>query len=113
MKLVNAEIKSKKELAQRLLDGEVLYTAGGKELSFDEESEYPWQVVHDWEFFFKVMREPHWYENIAKPVPCRVWDDSRPGELLRWVEAHHSGRFQDTDGDNYEHAEPLTAEDIL
>lgn len=117
MKLSPANFKSKLEMVQALLAGDVLYHNGDK-VFFDALNCNPFRIGNSaldgaWSKWDKMLREQAWYEDLARPVPCTVWDDDRPVSRIRWVVAYKNGRYRDTEGDRYQFAEPLTRDDIL
>ena len=79
----NAGIKSKKEAAQRLIDGEVFYH-NGHSLKFDNQWVNPFRTIYglnntkiddEWSYFDNWETEIDWRENIGKGVLCWVWNE--------------------------------------
>ena len=80
-KYINANIKSKKELAQRLSNGEVFYTPGNKyKLYFKESSDgNPFaldcaSMNGAWSLYKELLIKKEWYEDLTEPMLCYVSD---------------------------------------
>ncbi len=120
----NAGIKSKKEAAARLLDGEKFYYKG-LEMSFDPAFTHPfrageggltrsWRYCTEWE---EWNVKPEWYDDLGEGVLCWVWDGNeeprrRLGVVVRYVPSEDIFKFGLKNGVWYEHAEPMTAEEV-
>lgn len=138
---INANIKSKRELAQRLLDGEVFYLGNGcTRLYFDEtDGNSPFRIVQvdctkvryasqamepRWIDYhsLQIKKEVKWYDKLdgtaQNGVYCFVWDDGyefnplKPEiELIVAYHAEESG-FYGASGIFWQNAKPMTAEDL-
>lgn len=122
-KYVNANIKSKKELAQRMIDGEEFYFENYKgekvKVMFMPHYENPFRYGGErlksvWNEYLKflLIEEPKWYGDITKPVPCFVSNYKEP-TIIKLVTCKLNGVFETTDGNIYQEAVPLTVDDIL
>jgi len=129
MKLVNAEIKSKKELATRLMEGEVFWTQSGAKIYFLEENFQPYDAIPfrfdeialdgSWEEYPDLQKEVIWYKNIEKPVLC--WcndaegcDNQKSGALLlvKGYTLKVSSDYPfDTNDNHWKYATPVTQEE--
>ena len=125
MKLVNAEIKSKKELATRLMDGEVFYKGGYFKLAYEEDgtgSPFRAGSTHMnsvWDEFEFLQKEVIWYENIDKPVLCFVSDkkgcDNQNSGILVLIKSYTGAGTSnypfDTDDNQWAYATPVSQEE--
>lgn len=120
MKLVNAGIKSKKELAQRLIDGEVFFNSNGHKVYFDCGENNPFRVNYSpmdsgWRHYEGFRVEPPWYENITEPAICWVWDSDEGSKLLQLVVSF--GDDPDypftTKYNKFTNARPVTSDDLI
>lgn len=123
-KRVNAGIKSKGELADRLKAGEVFYIEGCKEkMYYDEKaggSPYRYDdgaLDNGWRLFkfLEVEVEVKWYDNITKPVLCLIWDDVEPDiKAVTFVSKYDEelDSFIGLYGIDYDNAKPLTDEEL-
>ena len=130
-KLVNAGIKSKRELAERLLAGEEIYAVEGRRVYFSEDStDSPFLLEYSqnesdhmlgiWNNYANclVKREVPWYENITKPVPC--WVSNRETSIRDHIDLVDSvikinnvPIFRAVSEVYWGYATPLTPEDLL
>ena len=116
----NAGIESKKEAAQRLIDGEKFYWRG-MEISFDPSHTSPfrngesdlirsWSNYEQWEVAFE------WYDDLGEGVLCWMWDSNEePGERVRLVTRYapeDASKFGTKNCAWFEHATPMTAEEV-
>ena len=124
-KRVNARIKSKKELARRLMDGEVFYTPSGARVHYDEVEKEPFRVgrvpmVDSWRGYDRLLVEEEifWQEDIPEQgVLCWVWDNGgKEGATISKITSYETGWGEDypyKDHENgWQHARPLTNEEI-
>lgn len=129
MKLVPANIKSKKDFAQRMLDGEVFYNTFGDKMYYDENSRttpFPFLFKDDggeiqplgaaWNSFDRVMVEIKWDENIPEEgVLCWVSDTSpnsrRYAEIII-SKKEEEGYSYWTDECGWTYATPVTKEEV-
>lgn len=126
MKLVNAGIKSKRELAERLMAGEEFFTLGGALISYEENasgSPFRFRVkdgLHDvWNSYESLQKEASWYENIEKPILC--WASDYKGQnnklqgklyLISTYTGESSYPFSGTDETIWKYATPVTQEEV-
>lgn len=123
MKLVNAGIKSKKELAERLINGEVFYHNGSlarTEIKFILDYANPFRYGSDqlnlvWSEYESMLKEVAWYEDITEPVICWVWDSDEVDKTPRVVESF--GDDPDypftTNNNKFMNARPVTPDELL
>lgn len=112
----NAGIKSKKEAAQRLIDGEVFYCAGRK-IKFDPSCVNPFRFetvnIYVWDMYADWQIKPEWYENLGEGRLCWVWDaDGAPGQRVAIVVKYEVGNKFGTASVWWRYAEPLTDEEL-
>lgn len=139
MKLVNAEIKTAEELAQRILNKEILFTENGLEIQFNDGfiDESPlhasfYQLFDDGVLVAidqyqslvpqTIQRLAEWHEQTDSLVPCFVWDDSeikndvkRIRMVIPCKKYHLSGAhyFETYDRNQWHNATPLTEADLF
>ena len=118
----NAGIKSKKEAAQRLIDGEK-FIWRSTELFFDEKMQsYPFVAVCKgsteniyiaFDHFAEWQTEIDWRENIGKGVLCWVWDEieHKTCGLVIDYKKHVDYPYR-TGPCGWKHAEMLTDDEI-
>ena len=129
MKLVNAGLKSKAEMAIALASGEVFYDAVGAKLWFDGETDHtiPYRISHPLQGDVPIMGTWIKYSSLRKEAP---WEESldgtRENAVLCWVSDHKSaskhraalvisygqGRYG-TLVNFWRYATPVTPEDLL
>jgi len=125
----NAGIKSKKEAAQRLIDGEVFYSPiSQSEIKFVPSRTQPFRYVESrnvdncldmaWDTFADWKVKVDWRENIGEGVLCWVWDDdSEKRKRIAVVVAYHKYRaiterfVTDDNVGSWANAKPLTPEE--
>jgi hypothetical protein len=125
----NAGIKSKKEAAQRLIDGEVFYSPiSQSEIKFVPSRTQPFRYVESrkfvdncldmaWDTFADWQVKVDWRENIGEGVLCWVWDDdSEKRKRIAVVVAYHKyraipERFVTDKVGSWANAKPLTPEE--
>jgi len=124
MKTKNAEIKTKGDAIQRVIDGEkFLY----KDCLFyyDEEAillgQSPFRVSFEekvssmegefWIDFEQWERELHWYEQLEQPRLC--WVTSNKAVLITGITRDPKDGFFDTIGDFYEDAVPVEPDELI
>jgi len=125
----NAGIKSKKEAAQRLIDGEVFYSPiSQSEIKFVPSRTQPFRYVESrnvdncldmaWDTFADWQVKVDWRENIGEGVLCWVWDDdSEKRKRIAVVVAYHKYRaiterfVTDDNVGSWANAKPLTPEE--
>lgn len=115
----NAGIKSMKEAAQRLINGEVFYIRECK-LYFDVSKIPPFRVGSDsilnlWRDFEEWQIKSEWYEDLGEGVLCWAWDSgdeerSRTEIVVRY-EAERVYKFGTERGCWFAYAEPITKEE--
>ena len=78
---VNAGLKSKKELATRLMEGDVFYHKGSNgskmKVHFDPSGRSPFRIdayplSSFWDMFEEFTEKQEWFNNIGDRVPCWV-----------------------------------------
>jgi hypothetical protein len=120
--LVNANIKSKKELAQRLIDGEVFYTESGIKVFYDEiQDSTPFRLgiynlVGDvWESYSSLFKEVNWWDNIPEEgVLCWVDDcDREPKRVAALITSKECGGYRSVGGSRWTYARPVKPEECL
>lgn len=114
----NAGIKSKKEAAQRLINGEVFIFNGCKVL-FDASCASPFRLAGgsldmDWHSYPEWCTKTEWYENLGEGVLCWVWGNE--GERIQTdivvrYEAERVYKFGTERGCWFSYAEPITKEE--
>lgn len=136
MKLVNAEIKTAEELAQRILNGEKLFNKDGFKLSFGHlpNLELPWYVTEainsshtthyimtsEWTEPQTIQRPAEWYEIAIYPTPCKVWMDDadvKHAKLAYVIPAvivkGNKTYFKTTSNDQWNNAVPITPKELF
>ena len=123
MKYINAGIKSKKELAQRLIDGEAIYTPYFKLITFDEDKfEQPFTVGDNtlnatWRDFAECQLLAKWQDDIGDGVFCWVSDyDENEKSKVRLILSYNPAAtyaYYAQSGAPYMYATPLTKEEAL
>lgn len=119
----NANIKSKKEAIQRMMDGEVFYGEGGAKIYYEEASSgAPFRCVVDgrnnpltglFDLFDEWQTKTEWYENIPEQgVLCWVWVESPAGRQLRVIVRTDHDSFIAAGGGAWKNAEPVKLEEI-
>jgi len=122
----NAGIKSKKEAAQRLIDGEVFYWDGAQ-LSFrDNDHEQPFGTIMisrssnldmnvSWGSFDEWEVDVDWRENIGKGVWCWVWDSDESDRSAFIVKNYNMKDKMPyiTDFGGWMNAEPMTEAEVM
>jgi hypothetical protein len=119
--LVNANIKSKKELAQRLIDGEVFYIDGNQILFCENTGTDPFRFNNEslyscWNAYERFQKEVNWWDNIPEEgVLCWVSDTnknlkSNPSIVKR---KDFGGNFITTNGTPWFYATPVQPEDCF
>jgi len=94
-KLENAEIKNKKDLILRMLDGEVFYTAqNGKVYYDDTKRNSPFMYIdntgrasaldHLFNNYKELKKEVPWWDTVEFPVLCK----STKGEIINIIGKH-------------------------
>lgn len=126
MKLVNAEIKSKKELATRLMAGEVFWSNNEYKVYYEDVGgrSSPFRFGNSelsfcWADYATLQKEVIWYENIEKPVLCWCSDSEdyatqENGHLLlvkSYTRAGTSDYPFDTEEDQWKYATPVSQEE--
>ena len=124
-KYVNANIKSKEELAQRLMDGEVFY-CGGFKIYYDKDvAGSPFRfddafLKDGWDDYKALLtkQEIPWYED-PDSFPCLCWvdhfdknprGDKHEADIIIWYE---DGCYvPQRDGTPWKHATPVTDEEL-
>ena len=119
----NAGIKSKKEAAQRLMNGELFYHRDDC-IFFDEDCNSPFryrsngievpltdhfEIINEWQV------EIDWRENIGKGVWCWVWDSDESDRSAFIVKSYN---MKDkipyiTDLGRWINAEPMTEAEVM
>ena len=121
MKLINANIKSKKELAQRLIEGEVFYTHAGNKVFYDGAMCNPfrwegWVLNEIWEDFRPLQKKVSWQEEIPEQgVLCWVGDKGGVNMVVATIIITFSEleefSYKSID-DRWKYATPLTNEEV-
>lgn len=116
----SAGIESKKEAAQRLINGEKFYWEG-LELRFDPSFAHPFRagecdLIGAWYYYKLWDVKSEWYDNLGEGVLCWTWDNgeekgSRPAIVVLYDNARDSCRFRVKEGWWVRHAEPMTKEE--
>ena len=122
-KYVNAGIKSKEELAQRLMDGEVFY-CGGFKIYYDKDvAGSPFRfddafLKDGWDDYKALLtkQEIPWYED-PDSFPCLCWVsdfDKSPDkkDYLKIISDFDDGFFVACRGSSWNYATPLTDEEL-
>lgn len=132
-KLVNAGLKSKKELAQRMIDGEVFIHETGARLYYSEQSplgKSPFLVKHSdgdieeieglWSYCSEMLVEVEveWYDYLEETGPRLCWvgdteETLKRGSKVRLVKMFCENTYIDTSNVPWEYAIPLTKEELL
>jgi hypothetical protein len=100
---VNARIKSKLELLERMGDGELFYLDETTCVFFSPKT---MELLNRYAEM-TTEREAHWTDDLVNgPILCRVWNDNR-GVFYRDVIDFKDGMYE-TRTAYYEHAEPVT-----
>jgi len=85
----NANIKSKRELAERLINGEVFYSKTGAKIYYDENKSNPFRLdgstlLAYWDRYDEFYVKGSWFEGIPEEgVLCEVEEDNSP--FIRFV----------------------------
>lgn len=117
----NAGIKSKKEAAQRLIDGEMFWFDGWK-IHFDDSEWVPFRIDDDelyatWSTFAEWETEIDWRENIGKGVLCWVWDRNKEEKIIRvitgFIEKRGSQQYITRNNIGFNYAEPMTEAEVM
>lgn len=119
MKLVNANLKSAKEFANRMMDGEVFYFNDWEYAYYPHEGGFykhlPSHKMHVHVclcLYEDIQIEAKWYEDIEKPVICWVSDNSREErDCVDLIIAKVKGGYY-TGGTYWKYATPVTADDL-
>ena len=123
MNLVNAGIKSKKELAERMMNGEALFLRGVP-FAYNEEHVNPFRVgscpLNDsWALYRDVQKEAEWFHSIDKPVLCLVSDKNVEdfySTVTTYIASYDSDAinpFISAYGLSWRHARPVTVDDLI
>ena len=122
MKRKNANIKSKRELIERMLAGEVFWL-DGKKIEFDESGSYsPFSIGSaaldaSWGLFTEMEKECPWHEDIPGcGVWCWVKDAESHKSVLRLITEYKKGHkraFVMNANAIWEYAEPASQEDVI
>jgi len=113
LKLINAGIKSKRDAAARLLNGEKFYFRDKEIYFIDGSLPTPFRLgskalsVDAWELFKKWDREVGWQEEL--PVLCWVWDHNNEDKTLKIISNIEDGnyKFIDEHDDGWLNAIPV------
>lgn len=116
----NAGIKSKKEAAQRLIDGEVFYSSLlNQRIYFDDSNRNPFRYADErmkdcWDEFSEWKVEVNWHDDIGDGVLCWVWDrgDKRIALVVK-MNSCDGFKFMTANGSWWLNAKPLTKEEAL
>lgn len=123
----NAGIKSTKEAAQRLIDGEVFW-CDGYELKFDDQWLNPFRTIYglnnteiddEWSCFDAWQIEIDWRENIGKGVWCWVWGDEYENKfravVIRYMPDKIHKYMIETPSNfaAWKNAEPMTETEVM
>lgn len=122
----NAGIKSKKEAAQRLIDGE-RFKWKSTELFFDElMKRSPFVALYKntkedittaFDCFDQWEVEIDWRENIGKGVLCWVWDRNKEEKIIRvitgLIEKRGSQQYITINNIGFNYAEPMTEAEVM
>ena len=123
MKLVNAEIISKSQLAQRLIDGEVFHFKEDQ-IFFQPSHANPFRYGGGnmnliWEDYRRFWMEEEWIPESSVPVICYVGDTEHALSLksaVSLINDYCVGAlfpFIDTKGTAFAFAKPVTADDLI
>lgn len=121
MKLVDAKLKSAKEFATRMIDGEVFYFDGCKYAYCISESCFYRESLNDQldagyinlEAYKEMQIEAKWYDDIKKPILCWISHHSKNKKTeAQFIEEKVEGGYMTTSGIRYKYVTPVTAEDL-
>lgn len=119
MKLVNANIKSIGEAAQRIVEGEKLFINDGNMLYFDNGIFYRGTLeLRNWSYFKEwQVEKPHTWEDDASgenPVLCWVGQQTQNNYWKVkqvWVDTGGTELYMDKEDIHYNHAWPVEPKD--
>lgn len=97
----NAGIKSKREAAQRLLDGEVFYNRVGDKIYFNESKTSPFLIGNtilgpSWGDYKSWQTKPDWRDEVSEdnPVLCWVWNEKKYGVVAKVRNVRQDSKYQ-------------------
>jgi hypothetical protein len=123
----NAKLKSKRETAIRLINGEEFIFQDQKVYFNETDASSPFILEQEngpacmfgaWNHFasFEVEREPEWQDFLKNgPILCWAWDkintQKRSPAIIERID--ENGNYQSSDGNTYDFAEPLNPDSPL
>lgn len=129
MKLMKVEIENKRDLAQRLLNGEVLYSnTDGDRIVFDEDSSHNTPFIYkstlgetermDIAWDMKVVYKEQTLKGLLKSnhkVLCWVWDSGDRDEdtYYTFIHSYDGVWFYDLEGIPWNYAEIVKEEELV
>ena len=116
MKTKPANVKSAKEMIERLLEGEV-FILDDEYLDYRENYESPFRLgnlpLQNFLCYEELLTEIAWTEDLGRGVPCWVWDEGdgeRSIELITSISKSSNYPYEGSIS-SWQHAEPIKPEE--